>query len=189
VATPWFTRVRSGKKLLVLSRATTWAKAVRGAVKRFNDLNFGVTLEFTDDFVKANIIVVQVKGPSSIDGSGVSVSSGADFKADGLHGKTALAIDRRNQVYFAGTFLPEAADKTTQTQKEMITLHEFIHAAGMDEHDSSGIMYDVFQAKGDGVAELAPPGMPTMPAVRVGVQTACIMSMLWADGPTCSSTP
>jgi len=50
----------------------------------------------------------------------------------------------------------------------------------MDEHDTEGIMYDKFLAKGTGVIEMvSPAGTPAMPPIRVGGTTASIMRTLW----------
>jgi hypothetical protein len=47
-------------------------------------------------------------------------------------------------------------------------------------------MIDKFQAKDDGLVELGEPKAQTMPPLRVGAKTMCIMKMLWAGGEACN---
>ena len=77
----------------------------------------------------------------------------------------------------------------TKKQKEVIVVHEFIHAAGMDEHDDRGIMFPQMGESGDGLIEyLHDKGSKAMPPIRVGGQTACIMNMLWSGGAACKAS-
>ena len=121
--------------------------------------------------------------------SGATAKTGAKFKADGLHGQTSNFSDfKSKEIIFAVVFLPGKAKKATRKQKEIVVVHEFIHACGMDEHDTVGIMFSVMKEEDGGLIEyLKTKGAKPMPPIRVGSLTLCIMQNLWAGGGTCES--
>jgi hypothetical protein len=185
---PWFKRQRAAGELPVLDKTKAWAGPVAAAIRTFNNLSLGVKLIATTEEKEAKVVVVLANGPTTYKGFyGETVQTGPRFKPDGLHGHSAVLLDRRNEIYFAGVFLPGKVANTTSRQKEIVVLHEFIHACGMDEHDSVGIMYDTFRARDDGLVELdQDKGGKAMPPIRVGAKTTCIMKMLWAGGDACT---
>ena len=189
MATPWTKHIRENGELSVFNKATLWVDAVNAAVKAFNTLSLGVTLTTAKDEKSANIVLVLASGHTEYTYQGTTVSTPNDFRADRLHGKTrALIEDPPKEIFFAVTFLPGKV-KGTKKQKEVVVVHEFIHAAGMDEHDDNGIMFPQMQESGDGLLEYLPDkGAKAMPPIRVGGQTSCILRMLWSGGAACKAS-
>jgi hypothetical protein len=176
----WFGRFRDGRELPYVNKATTWKAPVEAAIVSFNRLSLGVRLVPAKEEKDALIAFVLANGPTKYPFPGGVAETKPDFKPDGLHGQTAAQIDKRNKIYFAAVFLPGKVDKTTKEQREMVVVHEIIHACGMDEHDTEGIMYDKFRDAGSGLIELEhPEGAKGMPPIRVGGMTSSIMRKLW----------
>jgi hypothetical protein len=180
MAVEWFKRFREGRELPYVNKATAWKAAVEAAIVSFNNLSLGVKLVPAKEEKDALIAFVLAIGPTKYKFPGGTAETGPKFKPDGLHGQTALQIDGRGYIYFAAVFLPGKIDKTTKEQREMVVVHEIIHACGMDEHDTEGIMYDTFKNDGTGLIELVPAaGVKAMPPIRVGGTTLSIMRKLW----------
>ncbi len=187
MANKWFKRFREGRELAYFNKATSWKIPIEAAIQTFNGLKFGVRLVPAKLEKDALIAFVLANGPTKYPFPGGVAETPPDFIPDGLHGLTSAQLDRRNEIYFAAIFLPGKIEKTTKQQKEMVVVHEIIHACGMDEHDSEGIMYDKFQNSGTGLIELSPPsGAKAMPPVRLGASTVSIMQSLW---PPATSNP
>ena len=119
---------------------------------------------------------------------GDTAQTSSKFKADGLHGQASTLHDAKSkEIFFAVVFLPGKVKKATNGQKEVIVVHELIHACGLDEwHDSVGIMFAQMAEEGGGLIEyLHDKGAKPMPPIRVGSQTVCKVKMLWAGGEAC----
>jgi hypothetical protein len=188
--TPWLKRIRKTGKLKVLNKAATWASSVEAAMKTFNKLSFGVELVAEKEEKAADIVVVLANGPTQHTHYGDTVQTSPDFKFDELHGETRTLADQKlNAIFFAGVFLPGKVKKATAGQKEMIVVHEFIHACGLNDahdHDSVGIMFAQMMEDHGGLIEyLHDKGAKPMPPIRVGPKTMCKMKMLWSGGETC----
>lgn len=181
MAIKWFKRFREKRELpYVLSKATAWKLPIEAAIASFNNLAFGVRLVPAAEEKDALVAFVLASGPMSHPFPGGKAETKPDFKPDKMHGHASLQIDRRDEIYYVVVFLPGKVEKITKEQKEMVVVHEIIHACGMDEHDTEGIMYDKFLASGTGVIEMvSPKGTPAMPPIRVGGTTASIMRSLW----------
>jgi hypothetical protein len=183
----WFKRFREAKELPYFNKITSWKAPIAAAIKSFNGLGFDVQLVPAKEEKDALVAFVLASGPTSHPFPGGVSKTKPDFNPDGLHGQTAAHLDGRNEIYYATIFLPGKINKTTQEQKEMVVVHEIIHACGMDEHDTEGIMYDKFRDSGTGVIELVPPsGAKGMPPIRLGATTVSIMKKLW---PAARNTP
>ncbi len=181
MAIPWFKRFRDRRELpYVLDKATAWKLPIEAAVASFNKLAFDVRLIPAKEGDQPLIAFVLAEGPMKHHFPGGVAETGPKFKPEKMHGQAALALDGRKVIYFVTVFLPGKVQKITKDQKEMVIVHEIIHACGMDEHDTEGIMYDVFLASGSGVIEMvSPKGTPAMPPIRVGGTTVSIMRTLW----------
>lgn len=190
MAIPWIKNIREGGELSVFNKATTWSDAVNAAIEAFNRLSFGVTLVKAKDETSANVVLVLANGHTEYTYDGTTVNPGTGFSPDRLHGKTRAFYhdESPKEIFFAVTFLPGRVEGTKK-QKEVIVVHEFIHAAGMDEHDDRGIMFAQMGVSGDGLIEyLHDKNAKAMPPIRVGGQTSCIMQMLWAGGAACKAS-
>lgn len=186
MANLWFKRFREAKVLPYVT-ATSWKIPIEAGVKSFNGLGFGVQLVPAKEKKDALVEFVVANGPLKHAFPGGVAETGPKFKEDRLHGQAAVHLDHRNVIDYAVIFLPGLVTKATKEQKEMVVVHEIIHACGMDEHDSEGIMYDVFRDSGTGVIELvAPAGAKAMPAIRMGAMTVSIMQKLWPAAKTAS---
>jgi hypothetical protein len=203
--TPWLKSIKESKKLTVFNSGSSWANPIKSAVSTFNGLKFGVTLELVDDEKNANIVVRVATGPDTYDWpgnrsfEGTTVKTRHDFTPERLHGQTTTIKDpNNNEIMIAVTFLPGNIPNATDRQKEVVVVHEFIHACGLDggrgpgkqdpgqDHDSAGIMVAQMTPDGTGLIELLPDqGVKPMTPIRVGAQTLCLMQMLWAGGKEC----
>ncbi|MGH9820191.1 MAG: hypothetical protein ACRD43_08465, partial [Pyrinomonadaceae bacterium] len=172
--TPWFRRAKASGQLTVVNKAGAWSTAVNKALATFNGLGFPVTLVAGTDEKNANIVVKLSMGPDSATSWGQTASTGSDFDPKKLHGLTVPLTETHErprktfEIIFAAIFLPGKADATAG-QREVIAVHEFIHACGLDggmpdgsknknqDHDSEGIMYDIMVPQGDGLIEASKP--------------------------------
>lgn len=199
----WINYVRRNGELKVFNKATAWASGVTKAIQSFNDLKLGVKLTTAESEASANIVVILAAGPMKYDYSdpyytGV-LSTKPDFKADELHGSCMTAMDPKKNyaITFAAVFLPGKV-KATTGQKQVIVLHEFIHACGLNgtypdgtklpqqDHDIEGIMVGQVQKSGKGLIEMMPAkGVKAMPPIRIGGKALCMARGLWSHPDQC----
>ncbi|MBK8510335.1 MAG: hypothetical protein IPL51_17325 [Candidatus Competibacteraceae bacterium] len=191
-ATPWIKRIRETKQLKVFNKAKSWATPVGTAIKSFNNLSLGVTLVSEKEEKSANVVLVlgessapEYKYHDAYYGE-VNVKTKPDFKPDRLHGRAKPLMDAdSNEIFFAVIFLPGKLKKATVGQKEVIVVHELIHACGFDEHDSTGIMFSTMMEQNGGLIEyFHEKDDKPMPPIRVGSQTRCKVKLLWS-GEAC----
>jgi len=177
---PWIDSIKNSGQLSVFNKAAAWADGFHAAMIDFNQLGLGVKLVAAKDEKSANVVVLLSSGPGQYNYQGDIASTDGNFKPDRLHGQTAaLAHDELKDRFFAAVFLPGKV-KGTKKQREVIIVHEFIHAAGMVEHDTVGIMFPQMQESDDGLLEYMPErGAKAMPPIRVGSKTASIVRSLW----------
>jgi hypothetical protein len=190
--TPWLKRIRKTGQLTVHNRAGAWATSVDAAVTTFNSLGFGVKLVSEKEEKSANIVVKLSDGSEVYEYYGDTAT--ARFRADELHGQTSTLVDlKKREIFFAVVFLPAKVKKASSKQKEVIVVHELIHACGLnglladgkkdpaEDHDSTGIMFAQMKTDGAGLIEYLPDkGAKPMPPIRVGARTLCKVRMLWA---------
>jgi hypothetical protein len=104
------------------------------------------------------------------------------FKFDQFHGLTITLTDTRlNAIFFAVIFLPGKLPKPAKGQKEVMIVHEFIHACGVPEHETTpdgGIMYDIMVPSNGGLQEGSKQAKP-MPPIRVGPRTLSRVESVW----------
>jgi len=177
---PWIDSIKDSGQLSVFNKATAWADGFHDAMIDFNHLGLGVKLVVAKEEKSANVVVLVSSGPGQYNYQGDIASTDNDFKPDRLHGQTAaLAHDELKDRFFAAIFLPGKV-KGTKKQREVIIVHEFVHAAGMVEHDTVGIMFPQMQESHGGLLEYMPEqGAKPMPPIRVGAKTARIVRGLW----------
>ena len=186
--TPWLKRIQKTKQLTVFNKAGAWSDSVDTAIGTFNALPFCVTLVAEKKEEKsANIVVLLANGPQQYKYYGDTVKTDPSFKSDMPHGQTSTLGDpRTHEIFFAAIFLPGKIPKLTKGQKEVIIVHEFIHASGgltNDEHDSTGIFFGYMTITGDGMLESLPEeGAKLMPPIRLGPRTATKMQTAWPGG-------
>ncbi|WP_367870341.1 hypothetical protein [Luteolibacter sp. Populi] len=190
--TPWLKRIRTTGQLTVHNRAGAWAVAVDAAISKFNVLGFPVKLAAEKVETSANVVVKLSNGAETYTHYGDSAT--AQFDAAKLHGQTSTMADKkRNAIFFAVIFLPGKVPNVTAEQKEIITIHELIHACGLDggrgdgtydkqgqDHDSMGIMVANMKVDGKGLIEYMPDkNAKAMPPIRIGTQTICKLQRIW----------
>lgn len=186
-------RVKKEGKLKVYNGAAAWATAYSAAWKSFNALALGAELVDVTEEKEAHVVVILANGPMQKNHYGDVAKTNDNFTADKLHGDTSTLVDKRDEIFFAAVFLPGKVKKLTDKQKEVILVHEFIHAAGLNGyndprkgHDSEGIMFDSWAIDGDGLIEyLHDKNAKAMPPFRVGGKTRCEMQRLWLDKSDC----
>jgi hypothetical protein len=193
--TPWHRRFRKEKKLAVYNMGGAWSGSVESALQTFNALGFGVNLFKATDEKDAQIVVKLSNGTDTYPHPRSSIS--VNFPAHELHGraKTLMEAGRKgNEIFFAAVFLPGKVPNPTSKQKEVIIVHELIHAAGLNgkldgggddpngDHDSSGIMFPQMMVDGDGLIEyLHDKGAKAMTPIRVGPKTQGSLRKLWIN--------
>lgn len=186
---PWIKRIRETKQLKVFNKAKSWAKPVGEAIKSFNNLSLGVTVVAEKEEKNANIVLVlgESSAPEypyrdSYYGE-MNVKTKPDFKADRLHGRAkSLRDGDSNEIFFAVIFLPGKLKGATDGQKEVVVVHELIHACGFEEHDSAGVMASPMTEQDGGLIEIK--DAKPMPPIRVGSRTRCQVKLLWS-GEAC----
>jgi hypothetical protein len=197
--TQWNRGVRETGQLKVFNMGGGWSAAVNAAIASFNNLGFGVRLVAVKEKSEANIVVTLSDGSDSYVWGNHTIT--VNFPADQLHGRarTIATGSRTVEIDFAVVFLPGKVRNPTPKQKEVIVVHELIHASGLngltpegaklanDDHDIVGIMAAQMVQHGDGVIEMMPEkdARPMTP-IRVGGQTMCKMRMLWS-GQACQT--
>jgi len=180
----WYDRVIKDAKLTYYNDAGAWKPLVMKAVDTFNNqLPFGVTLDKADNHIGANIVVRFSHGT----GQDPDFSwAKANFDAEHVHGQTVANIDHKGRVDKAVIFLPGRLQKVKDDVKELVIVHELIHACGLvekNDHDPvGGVLYASLQLVNGRLQE--PPGdsktkIDGMPPVRVGHWTQCQMAHLW----------
>lgn len=190
MANKWRDHIRTSGELKVHNMAGKWSPSVNNAIRLFNGLGLGVKLVSTPQRTEAHIVVkLSLQNSDSYthkvnrDEHVIRVN----FDANGVHGKARTLVEQNrhgSEIFFAAVFLPGKRN-TANPLKEMIIVHEFIHAAGMNEdHDSSGIMADTMSVIGNTFVEIK--GAPPMPPIRVGGKTMCMMRDLWL-GEACAT--
>ena len=181
MANQWLSRIRKTKQLKVHNKASAWSGPFNDAIKSFNLLSFGVKLVVESTEKKADVVLVLANGPTQYTYQGHVVKTGSSFKADSLHGYTLTLSDfKTKEILFAVIFLPGKIRKLSKQQKEMVVVHELLHACGHVGHDIEGIMTSPMQKSGSGILEyLVPKGAKPMPPIRVGKKTASIMRKIW----------
>ena len=181
---PWLKRIRDTGQLTVFNKAGTWTDSVNAAIKTFNTLPFeNIELVAEKNEKSANVVVVLADGPTSYTRDGNTTQPGPDFKPDKYAGDTRTLRDGRlNEIFFAAIFLPGKLPKSlTKGQKEVMIVHEFIHACGVPEHETTpdgGIMYDIMVTSNGGLQEGSRQGKP-MPPIRVGPKTLSRVQSVW----------
>ena len=193
--TPWLKRIRSTGQLTVYNKAGAWAVAVDSALAKFRTLGLAVKLEPGKEEKSANVVVKLSDGSETYSYYGDTAT--AQFNASIMHGQTStLADQKKNEIFFAVIFLPGKVRNVTPEQKELIIIHELIHACGLDgglgngthdknqDHDIEGIMVANMKVDGKGLIEYMPmKNAKAMPPIRVGTQTLCKLRGIWStDG-------
>lgn len=172
----------------MLNSADAWSSAVDNAIRTFNRLSLAVTLETTTDESSANV-VVKVSGNVGThtfhDRFYGDVTVTANFDASLAHGKTKTVRDPdRNVIVMAAIFLPMRLEGATDGIREVVTIHELIHAAGLDDdadHDTrEGVFYGQMESSGGTLKEWGTSNA-SMPPVRIGPNTVTRLNALWQD--------
>jgi len=198
--TKWNRGVRETGKLKVFNKGGGWSAAIDAAIGSFNNLGLGVQLvKSEEDEANVVVLVANSAADSYPHGTYVAKPKADKFKPEELHGyawtrATSTRVGRDVEIDFAVVFLPGRAPNPTPKQKEVIVVHELIHASGLNgglpngqdapnkDHDDEGIMFPQMRKEGDGLIEyLADKGAKPMSPIRVGVKTRCTMQMLWSN--------
>ena len=177
--TPWLKRIRETGQLTVFNKGGVWADSVNAAIATFNSLPFDVELVAAKDEKSANVVVILASGAQQYTREGHAIQTGPSFKSDQFQGVTHTLTDMRlNAIFFAVIFLPGKLPKPAKGQKEVMIVHEFIHACGVPEHEGTGIMYDIMVPSNGGLQEGDKKYKP-MPPIRVGPQTLSRVESVW----------
>jgi hypothetical protein len=193
MATPWKRRVRSAAKLTAMNQGGSWKSVIESAIKRFNTLGFGVSYESVSSD-GANVVIKLSEGTGAHtfeDPYYGKATVNAVFDATAAHGKTKTLVDPdKNVIMNAAVFLPNKLRNANPKTKEIVVIHELIHAAGLDDnkdHDkTSGVFYSPLEYNSGKLVEWGSGGkFPPMPPVRVGAATKCKLKALWVDNAAC----
>jgi len=194
--TPWKKGIKDTGQLLYFNQGGAWSTDIDQAAATFNGLGFPVKFSATKEKSKANVVIKLSMGPDSETFDGSVLSTSPNFDATTLHGftKTLAELNEREKtvsMIFVVTFLRGKA-KATAKQKNLVIVHEMIHASGLDggkpdgskasdqDHDSEGVFAAIMNTTADGLIEAtAPAGTKPMPPIRVGAQTSAKMKLIW----------
>ena len=184
----WYERKRKSGRLSVYNGAGGWSKHVSKAINDFNSLPFKLLLDRETDELKADIVVILSDGKStSYPRDGRKINGNviqANFDAAKTHGQAASFLDGKDRVMKVVIFLPDKLKNVPDDIKEMVVVHELIHAAGLVEkkdHDpTGGILYATLQLHDGKLREPSTDkDLKGMPPVRIGAWTHCQMNDLW----------
>lgn len=193
----WNHIVRKQGHLKVYNKGGGWVAAVDAAIGTFNTLGLGVNLVRESDEEAADIVVVLGNSAADTYPHKKGNATATKLKPEQLHGlawtrATSTSSRRPIEIDFAVIFLPGRAPNPTPKQKEVICVHEFIHASGLSgaladgkdapdgDHDKEGIMFPQMAVAGDGLIEyLHDSATKPMTPIRVGAKTRCNLRMLW----------
>jgi hypothetical protein len=204
MAIPWLESVRNKGELLVFAGSGLaggmWATAFTDAISAFNGLmaanNFDLQLSISGD------------PPSEKGGADVKVDTAADqysftfagqtisksFDGNALHGATLQAVATGRLIWKAFTFVPKTprlhgkpeAREVGPEVRRYILVHEFIHAAGLDNSDHTyddvfGTNPEVVEGKRPEDDRLHPWGLPSlvMPPYILSNKTVQKLKPLW----------
>lgn len=201
MAIPWERVVKRTGKLRVHNKAGAWSAAVTSAIGTFNSLGFPVQLVDEPNESSAEVVVILSTGADTYPHPLMKIK--ANFDATKFHGKCKTLRDPdKNVIVFAAIFLPGKVQNITARQKEVVVVHELIHAAGLngtradgsddpnDDHDSAGIMFPQMKEVNGGLLEYLPDkGAQPMTPIRVGAQTRTKINAVWATASTATTTP
>lgn len=198
MSVPWKSSVKSTGKLRVFNSAGAWSADVDKAVAKFKTLGFPVELVPESNEKSANVVVRLASGPDSYqfdspDFDSIKLKTAADFRPDAPHGSTVPVFpEQYGEILFAVIFLPGMLTQPSAGLKEVVIIHELIHAAGMvskekdkqknkkESHDNDGIMYDIMTTAGGGLIEgTMPKGKKPMPPIRIGSKTRSEIKSAW----------
>jgi hypothetical protein len=135
MAMSWVANVKDAGRLTVFNGLTAqWGTVFKRALDSFNQLagGLGVKLEQTKDKAQANIVMQLSGGAAKFEYDG-NVAT-ATFDGTAAHGKTLL-FSRDNLIEKAASFLPVKPRESHIDVLTFITVHELIHACGLDNRD------------------------------------------------------
>ena len=194
--TAWKKGIKDSGQLLYFNQGGAWSADIDQAAVTFNSLGLGVKFTATKEKSKANVVIKLSMGADSETFDGSVLQTSPSFDASSLHGFTRTLAELNEQtkvigMIFAATFLPGKA-KATANQKNVVIVHEMIHASGLDggkpdgskapdqDHDTEGVFAPIMNTTADGLIEAtAPAGTKPMPPIRVGSKTTAKMKMIW----------
>ena len=194
--TPWKKGIKDTGQLLYFNQGGAWSMDIDQAAATFNGLKFPVKFTATKEKSKANVVIKLSMGADSETFDGSVLSTSPNFDATSLHGftRTLAELNEKEKtvaMIFVVTFLPGKA-KATANQKNIVIVHEMIHACGLDggrpdgskasdqDHDSEGLFAAVMNTTPDGLIEAtAPAGTKPMPPIRVGAKTSATIKSIW----------
>jgi hypothetical protein len=188
MATKWNADIIASGKLFVFNDAGHWANIVTKAMASFNNLKIGVELKpAKTDELTTNIIVQVSDGSSSYTYKNPAYEDfvgKATFDAAAVHGKTIPFIDPVNKIVLkAAIFLPNKLKGVSDAVKEMVTVHEFIHACGLDNSDHDPIdgifVAGLVNSGGKLIEPLNTGGKNYMPPARVSGGTRSKITSNW----------
>jgi hypothetical protein len=189
MATPWKKNVRSAAKLTATNDGGSWKSVIEDAIRKFNSLGFGVTYESVSSD-KPNVVIKLSDGTGEHtfeDPYYGKATVKAVFDATAVHGKTKTLVDPdKNVIMNAAVFLPNKLRDASRQIKEIVVVHELIHAAGLDDnkdHDkTSGVFYSPLEYSSGKLVEWGTGGkFPPMPPLRVGAETNRKLRSLWVE--------
>ncbi len=186
MASRWISTVRSRGTLRVHNQAGAWRSQVNSALATFNRFELQVSLESTTNESEADIVVLLSGNNASYTfrrrGYG-EVPLRTTFDSTIAHGKTVTAADTRTrEILMAAIFLPQRLASANRGIREVVIVHEFFHAAGLNsdgDHDTqAGVFYSPMEVTH---GHLRPWGTsePAMPPITVGSRTTTALNELW----------
>ena len=209
----WTAKKVEDKKLLLFNDAGSWAGDVTNALPVFKSLCLSLEYEETTDRKHADVVIkTATAAGEKIDDSrtGGEATTPKGWTGNFPHGHTTTTKSIRGklrEVVFAGIFLPGAVPDLNGQRRQVIIIHELLHASGLDgtlpdgtdkgdqDHDSEGIMYPSMREGEDGYIEgdavlkghesksrqAKNRVVKPMPPIRIGTKTRRRMSQIWSE--------
>jgi hypothetical protein len=169
----WSASVKKSGILRVYNGAPgKWVSVFKKSVDAFNELS------------EANGLGVKFQAAGSATDAEVTIKVGKAPFPGAVHGITQLGVDSitGNTVIAEITLPSDTTDMNTQIM-EVVMVHEFIHACGLDnkEHGNDGVFYSPLSKSGGRMIVPEPKKQDVpMPPLRMDPGTVSKIQSLWS---------
>ena len=174
---PWEKKVRSARELTYFDESNTgkWTGVVKLSVAAFNRIGKGVVkYSETSDRNRANVVIGVAEGQASFPFGGDDRP--IVFSKTSTHGITrTFAYD--TGIAKAVIFLPSDPSQDHRNVLQFITIHELVHACGLEAHDNDGVLMTAPNIRNGTI--FSTPKSKKMPPFFMANKTTARLRAVW----------
>ena len=173
----WENKVRSTKTLTYFDESNTgrWSGVVAVSVQAFNRIARGIVqYKLTDDRNSANVVIGVAEGSASFPFGGDDRP--IVFSKTSTHGITRT-FAYSTGIAKAAIFLPSDPSQDNQNVLQFITIHELIHACGLEAHYNDGVLMTLPNIQGGKI--FSTPKSKKMPPFFMANKTIARLRAIW----------